>query len=320
MAGSESAAQAHGPTEIIALGEAMVEFNQTSPDLPQYLQGFGGDTSNFAIAVARSGGRAGYQSMLGDDVFGAAIRQLWREEHVDQQGVGTNPDAFTAVYFVTHGEKGHAFSFLRKGSAAARITPADLAINPLAQAKVLHMSGISLAISAQARETCFRAIAIGKAAGVRISFDTNYRARLWRPAEAFSVMRDCIAQADICLAGSDDFEAMAGLSDPDAILDFCRNEGAAIVVLRRGSLGAILDDGSQRIVIPPYPCKPVDATGAGDAFGGAFVTRLVHGDTALEAAHYAAVAAAMSTEGYGAVAPIPFHRDVIARRSESFPE
>src|SRR4029078_10628146 len=86
--------------DILALGEAMVEFNQTGAAQGRlYLQGFGGDTSNFAVAAARQGARAGYVSALGDDVYGAMLRAMWREEGVDDSGVRTDADRFTAVHF-----------------------------------------------------------------------------------------------------------------------------------------------------------------------------------------------------------------------------
>ena len=77
------------------------------------------------------------------------------------------------------------------------------------------------------------------------------------------------------------------------------------MVLKLGADGALVDDGKQRVRIAPHPCKPVDATGAGDTFGGALLARLVAGDALEDAARYAAVAAALSTQGYGAVDPIP---------------
>src|SRR4051812_46053182 len=142
------AAPTPGPIEILALGEAMVEFNQTGEGGGrQYLQGFGGDTSNFAICAARQGARSGYISALGDDSHGRMFRELWTREGVDHSHVATDREAFTAIYFVTHGPQGHEFSFMRAGSAASRMKPLQLPRAAIESAKVLHLSGISLAIS-----------------------------------------------------------------------------------------------------------------------------------------------------------------------------
>ena len=292
--------------DILALGEAMVEFNQTgAAEGRLYLQGFGGDTSNFAVAAARQGARAGYVSELGDDVYGAMLRRMWRDEGVDDSGVGTDREAFTAVYFVTHDTAGHHFSFFRQGSAASRIMAAHLPHAWIASARVLHLSGISLAISASARAAGFAAIETARAAGVKVSFDTNHRSRLWPVALARPAIAAAIATADICLPSFDDLAALTGLDTPEAMIDHCLRLGARIVALKHGAHGAWLADGQRRIRIAPHPCRPVDATGAGDAFGGAFVARLVAGDDLESAGRYAAATAALSTEGYGAVAPIP---------------
>ena len=293
------------PVDIVALGEPMVEFNQTEPRGRQYLQGFGGDSSNFAIAAARQGARVACVSALGDDPYGALLRGLWDAEGVDHAAVATDPAAFTGIYFVTHDERGHHFSFFRAGSAASRMTPAALPRERIRAARVLHLSGISLAISTSACDTAYAAIAEARAAGVQVSFDTNLRLKLWPLDRARAVMTDVIARSDICLPSFDDIVAITGLEAPDALVDHCLRLGARIVALKLGAQGAIVADARQRHRIDPFPCRPVDATGAGDTFGGAFVARLLAGDALEDAGHYAAAAAALSTEGFGAVAPIP---------------
>jgi 2-dehydro-3-deoxygluconokinase len=292
--------------DVLALGEPMVEFNQTGErDGRLYLQGFGGDTSNFAISAARQGARAGCISALGDDAHGRMVRELWDREGVDHSHVTTDAEAFTAIYFVTHGPSGHQFSFMRAGSAASRMTPATLPRAAIEGARVLHLSGISLAISPSSLDTCHAAIEIARTAGVKVSFDTNLRLKLWPIERARAVMTDVMRRCDICLPSIDDVAAITGLTDPDALIDHCLSLGAKVVALKIGERGAIVADATQRHRVAPHPCKPIDATGAGDAFGGAFVARLVAGDDLLSAGRYAVVTAALSTEGFGAVDPIP---------------
>lgn len=298
--------------DIVSLGEAMVEFNQTGEGAGRlYLQGFGGDTSNFAIAAARQGARVAYLSALGDDPYGRLLRRLWDEEGVDHTDVATNADAFTAIYFVTHGEAGHQFSFFRSGSAASRMNPAQLPRERIASARVLHLSGISLAISPAACDTAYAAIDTARQAGVKVSFDTNLRLKLWSIDRARAVMSDVIARSDLCLPSYDDVVAITGLTDPDALVDHCLRLGAKVVALKLGDQGALIADAAQRHRIAPHPCQPVDATGAGDTFGGAFVHRWLQGDELAKAGRYAAAAAALSTQGYGAVAPIPTASQVL---------
>jgi 2-dehydro-3-deoxygluconokinase len=292
--------------DIVAYGEPMVEFNQTGEGGGRlYLQGFGGDSSNFAIAAARQGARVAYLSAVGDDPYGRLLRELWTREAVDHSAVAVDARSPTAVYFVTHDAAGHHFHFFRSGSAASCLGPATLPLQVVRAARVFHLSGISLAISASACDAGFAAIEAARAAGVRVSFDTNLRLKLWPAARARAVMTEAMRLADICLPSYDDVAVLTGLSDDDAIVDHCLGLGAKVVALKLGERGALVADATQRLRIAPHPCRPVDATGAGDAFGGAFVARLVAGDALAEAARYAAAAAALSTQGYGAVEPIP---------------
>lgn len=299
--------------DIVSLGEAMVEFNQTGEGAGRlYLQGFGGDTSNFAVAAARQGARVAYLSALGDDPYGALLRGLWDAEGVDHASVLTDAAAFTAIYFVTHDARGHHFSFFRSGSAASRLAAAQLPRERIAAARLLHLSGITLAISPTACDTAYAAMAIAREAGVKVSFDTNLRLKLWGIDRARAVMNDVIARCDICLPSYDDVVAITGLSEPDALVDHCLRLGAKEVALKLGEQGALVADANQRQRIAPFPCRPVDATGAGDAFGGAFVARRLAGDDLPTAARYAAAVAALSTQGYGAVAPVPRAAEVLA--------
>ena len=122
-----------------------------------------------------------------------------------------------------------------------------------------------------------------------------------------------IGMSTIALPGLEDAAVLTGLTDPGAVADFYLGLGPRIVVLKMGSKGALLAtaDG-HRSLVPPFPCRAVDATGAGDTFCGAFMARMLAGDGPEDAARYAACAAAMSTTGYGAVPPIPRRADVLA--------
>jgi 2-dehydro-3-deoxygluconokinase len=291
--------------DILALGEAMVEFNQSSPGRPDYLQGFGGDTSNFCIAAARQGARTGFVSAVGDDHFGQLLVELWRREGVDTSAVRVDAHAPTGVYFVSHGADGHRFDYLRAGSAASRYAPHDLPLDAIAVAKVIHLSGISLAIGVDACDAALAAMEHARANGVRVSFDTNLRLKLWPLARARAVMLEAIRQTDICLPSWDDVTALTGLAGRDDIVDFLLARGPRIVALKLGKEGAYIATPDERRVVPGLVVKAVDASGAGDCFGGAFIARIVAGDDPFAAARYANAAAALSTQGFGAVAPVP---------------
>lgn len=297
--------------DLVGLGEPLLEFNQTRAASGAYAQGFGGDTSNCAIAAARLGARAAYVTRLGDDAFGRLFLELWRREGVDASGVAVDTDAATGIYFVAHGPDGHEFSYLRAGSAASRMRPADLPLSVIRAAKVLHLSGISQAISTSACDACFAAIDAAREAGVKISYDTNLRLKLWSLPRARAIIRASLALADWVLPSLDDAKLLFEREDPEAIVDACHAAGAPVVVLRCGAAGCVVSDGSRRERIAGHRVNVVDATGAGDCFDGAFAVRLIAGDDPIAAARYANAAAALATTGYGAVAPLPRHPEVM---------
>ncbi|MES2631963.1 MAG: sugar kinase [Pseudomonadota bacterium] len=300
------------PFDIAAIGEAMLEFNQTQAGEPHYLQGFGGDTSNAVIAAARAGARTTYITRLGQDSFGDALMDLWIREGVDTQGVERDANAPTGIYFVTHGPTGHQFSYLRAGSAASRMTPPWLPRTLVRSAKILHVSGISLAISASARETVLDAMQEARNAQTLVSLDSNLRLKLWSIEDARTVLTRAIGLSDIFLPSIDDVSALSGLEDPDAIVDWSHALGARQVALKLGGDGALVSDGTTRILVPGHRVTLVDATGAGDCFCGNLLARLARGDTIFDAARYANAAAALSVQGFGAVAPLPHPAQVRA--------
>jgi 2-dehydro-3-deoxygluconokinase len=296
---------------IVALGEAMVELNQARAEAPEhYVRGFGGDTSNMAIAAARLGARTAYVTRVGDDAFGRMLLALWRDEGVDTSGVATDADAPTGVYFVTHGSQGHEFAYLRAGSAASRMTPAALPLDVIRGARILHVSGISQAISTSACDAVFAAIDAALSAGAHVSYDPNLRLRLWPLARARAIVAATVARCRWFLPSLDELRTLSGLDEPDALLDWCHATGAPVVALKCGRDGVRVSDGRRRERIAGHAVAMVDATGAGDCFDGAFAARTLAGDDPFTAARYANAAAALATTGFGAVAPLPRDADI----------
>jgi 2-dehydro-3-deoxygluconokinase len=305
--------------DVVALGEAMVEFNQTLPGQSQYLQGFGGDTSNAVIAAARAGAKTAYLTRVGADTFGQALIDLWASENVDTTNVERDPAHPTGIYFVTHGKNGHEFSYLRAGSAASRMTPQWLAggvADTIAAARVLHLSGISLAISPAACDTAFAAMRVAREAGTLVSFDSNLRLKLWPLDRAAACMAHAVSLCDVFLPSLEDVTALVGISEPDAVADWGHAMGAKTVVLKLGAEGALISQGigaaNKRERIPGRKVQLVDATGAGDCFCGNLLAQLAKGTPVVEAARYANTAASIAVQGFGAVAPLPRQADVEA--------
>ncbi len=292
--------------DLLGLGEPLLEFAERGDDgAPTYLAGFGGDTSNATIAAARQGAACGYVTRLGTDVFGDRFVALWNGEGVSTEHVERDPEAPTGVYFISYDEGGHAFTYYRRGSAASRARPEGLPLAAIARARLLHLSGISQAISDSACDATFAAVAHAREAGTLVSYDPNLRLKLWPLARARAIVLETVSQSDVVLPSLEDAVQLLGGTDPDALVDTFLARGAKTVVLKLGAEGALVADADGRHRVPGHRVATVDATGAGDTFDGAFLAERLRGAGLHDAARYANAAAALSTTGHGAVAPIP---------------
>jgi len=291
--------------DVVSLGEPMYEFSQIPGKAREYLQGFGGDTMNCAVAAARQGARVAYLSRIGDDEFGRQFLKLWEREGIDASSVRIDVSAHTAVYFISHAARGHAFSYLRKNSAASRLNRDELPVDVLRGTRFFYSSGITEAISPGACDAVFAAIDIARGAGAQIVFDANVRPVLWSVARAREIIAKTIPLTDYFLLSLEDAELLIGSLDPDTIFDWCNDAGARVVILKLGARGAISSQRSVRRTVGGCVVKAVDATAAGDCFAGALMARLSRDDDLHSAITYANAAAALTCMGFGAVDPLP---------------
>ena len=299
--------------DILAIGEPMMEFAATTREGERlFLPGFGGDTANAIVAAARQGARTAYFTALGQDAFGDEFIALWQREGVDCSAVIRRKDAATGLYFITYGADGHQFSYWRAGSAASLVKPEEIPAGLVERAKILHVSGISQAISANCADAVFAAMARAKSSGALVSYDTNLRLRLWPVERARAVIHAALAMADIALPGLDDAQQLTGKQSPEEICDTYLGLGAGIVALTLGKEGTMVATPEQRALIPGFPVSAIDASGAGDTFDGAFLAEWLRIGDPFAAASYANGAAALATLGQGAVAPMPSRSEVEA--------
>lgn len=304
--------------DILSFGEPLFEFSQIPGQTKavSYLSGFGGDTSNFSVSAARQGASVAILAHLGSDVFGDQFVELWEKEGVKTDFVVRNPDAATGVYFISHDERGHHFTFYRKGSAASLVTPQQIPQGAIAEAKLLHTSAITHAISDSSSDAVFEAIEIAKREDTMISFDTNLRLKLWPLSRARAVIHETIRHVDFCMPSLDEAQLLTGFEEANDVADFYLGLGAKTVVLKMGKDGAMVATNDRRFTTGGHRVDTVDATGAGDCFSGAFLSQVVKGKSLEQALAYANCAAALTTTGYGAVAPIPTAEQVLAFQAE----
>lgn len=295
--------------KLLCLGEAMIELNQQHNE--NYIEGFGGDTSNCAVAAARAGADVEVIGALGNDHFGKKILKLWQDENIEHRNIYLDDIHKTGLYFVNHDETGHHFSYYRENSAASHFRLDQGSIEAIKNASILHISGISLAISQTACDSVYQAIDIAKDNNVKISFDTNLRLKLWPVKRAQAIINHVAGMADYLLPGLDDAQLLTGFDDKDAICDYYHHLGAKNIALTLGDQGVYVTQESGREYIPARKVKAVDATGAGDTFDGNFLTRILMGDDIIAAAQYANIAASLSVQKYGAISSMPNAKDVM---------
>ena len=216
-----------------------------------------------------------------------------------------DPDAFTAAYFIARKGRQHRFTYFRRDSAASRMTPGSLPQDYVRGARLLHVSGISQAISLSACDTVFAAMALAKAAGRLVSYDPNFRPKLWPLDRARAVVHETCRRADLVFPSLDDARQLTGLAGAEEIAAFYRGLGPKVVVIKLGAEGALLATADGLATFPPYKVDSIDMSGAGDTFDGAFAAAYLAGRPVEACMRFANAAAAITTTGLGCVTPVP---------------
>jgi len=260
----------------------------------------GGAESNVAMHAAQLGVPTAWVSALGDDALGVRVRDEVAGRGVDTRWVTMDPNAPTGVYFK---DPGHGVLYYRRGSAAARMSPASVAGVPLEHAEVVHLSGITPALSASCAaliDTVIDRVALGP--GV-LAFDVNHRAALWAPGAAAAALLPLARRADLVFVGLDEAECLwhtATADDVRALLP----EPTTLVV-KDGDVGATeyrrAAGADHRTFAPAIPTEVVEAVGAGDAFAAGYLAALLQGADAaarLQGGHQRAHLVLQSTSDF----------------------
>lgn len=274
---------------ILCCGEGMLELSGGSPDaaLGTYQLGYGGDTLNTAIHLARAGHRVRFLTALGGDPFSAALKAAWIEEGLLEDLVLTHPTRGPGLYAITINHAGErSFSYWRHNSAAQAMfeLASDAQLAAAESSDLLFFSLITLAIlPLEARQRLFELARRIRGRGGRIAFDGNYRPRLWTDPQTAREVRDqAVALSDIGLPTLDDELALAGFRGPAEVADHWAGLGCEETIVKLGPSGCRLPSGE--IVPPAQSLKPVDTTGAGDAFNAAYLSARLAGTSCAAAA------------------------------------
>lgn len=301
--------------DLLALGECMVELFSEEPlaEAPAFVKTFGGDTCNVLVAAARLGTSTGFITRVGEDPFGPFLKQSWQAEGIDVSQA-RSVDGFNGLYLISllpGGER--EFVYYRQGSAASTLQPTDLDEQFIAAARVLHLSGISQAISPSCRATVLAAAQMARRHGVRLAFDPNLRLRLWPLAEAQDALAEVLPYVDIMVPSAPEESAsLIGEGDPARVADHFLAAGVPLVAVKCGAAGVLVAHGEERTWVAAHvPDQVRDTSGAGDVFDGAFLHGLLSGMTPARAARLGVVAAGLKLRSRGAIAGQPRRDEIL---------
>lgn len=312
-------------TDFVTIGETCAVFAATYVGRMRYANSFeirpGGSESTVAVGVSRLGHTAAWVSRLGDDELGHRILSIVRGEGVDTSCVSmlrTHPTGLFVRERLPRGAARHYY--YRAGSAFSTLGPEDIPVDLIAGARILHLTGITPALSAANRAMVEEAMAIAGKHGVTVLFDPNMRRKLWTAAQAREALEPLMARADYVLPGMEDLQGLYGdtLTEQDAI-ETLQNLGCTRIILKRGAHGAaVVINGGYEQVECATVTDPHDLMGAGDAFTAGFAAGLLNEKSAVEAAALGNLVAGMAIRTSGNIESMPtIHEVEEQRRGES---
>ena len=265
---------------VITAGETMALVVPPSPGRLRHAASLslsiGGAESNVAIGLARLGIAASWISVLGDDELGELVLHRLRAEGVDTSGVRRIADRATGLYLREEVAGRLRVYYYRSGSAAATLSPNAFDPSMLQGAAFLHLTGITGALSQECAEFLPWAATTARDAGVRVSYDVNYRSRLWEPSAAQAATEALLPLIDVLFVGHDEANALWGW-ETDAALEQLSKIGPSEVILKLGADGCAAMINGEQLISPGFPARQLDPIGAGDAFDAGYLAATLWG-------------------------------------------
>jgi len=293
-------------SDVIALGEILVEIMRTQKDVPHTQVGEysgpypSGAPAIFIDALARLGVKCGFIGVVGDDDFGRLLIDRLRNDGVDTGYIKVKNGFTTGTTFVMYYSSGsRKFIFHLRHAAAGQLSPADLDPSYISKAKLVHVMGSSLAVNESSRDACYEAVRIVKKAGGTVTFDPNLRPELLSIEEIQRLCTPIMRVCDVVLPSGTEAEALTGLKDPVKSAKALLKAGPKIAVIKLGSEGATIATKHEIVREPAFEIVEVDPTGAGDVYDGAFVVGMLEGWPLKRTARFASAAGAIKVTKFG---------------------
>ncbi len=306
---------------LLAIGDPLVALTPKLPvaleDTDELTVWTGGAEINTAIGVSRLGVASGWLGRVGDDPLGRRVLRSLRGERVDTSLIVVDPDAPTGLYLREWLPDGlRRPHYYRHGGAGTRLSRSDWP-TPWPTAApvptVVHVTGITAALSDGAAEAIESMVRRSRASGYVVSVDPNYRPMLWPDRQtARQRLGALVAEADLLLLSEEDATLLFDTDEPQLVRDAVGGLRASVTVFKRGAAGAVVWRGEQEVAVPAEPITAsVDPVGAGDAFNAGFLAATMLDLDLTEAAQCGAWCGARAVErvgestGYPMLAELP---------------
>ena len=287
--------------DILSIGEILIDLTQTGVNakgVPLYAANPGGAPANLSVAAARLGARTAFIGKVGDDAFGRYLTDVLKKDGVDVSALAVDamhPTSLAVVSVDANGER--SFTFYRRSHADTMLMEEEIQDFLLKQAHLVHFGSVSLTVE-PARGSVLSAIRRARSYGAVITYDPNYRARLWDdPREAIIAMRQPLPLVDILK-----------VSEEELLME----KGISLILVTLGEAGCFYRFGHLTGRVHGFPAKVVDTNGAGDTFFGAALSKLCREDLSHlsqerleDILTFANRAASLSTTRAGAIPAMP---------------
>jgi 2-dehydro-3-deoxygluconokinase len=276
-----------------------------------------GAESTVAIGLSRLGHEAVWLGVVGDDELGARVRRDLAAEGVDTRFVRTDPDHQTGFMIrELRSAEYTRVSYYRGHSAGSRLSPADVeaAMSANPGLDLVHLTGITPALSQSCAEAVGRAVELAQAARVPISFDVNYRSTLPGSAASAAFAGELLPEIDVLFVGDDELALVTEEADAERAARDLLARGPAEVVVKRGSNGALAATDDGRVVTQPaLQVRVADAIGAGDSFTAGYLAARLDGLPPTQRLRWGTIAAACTVGTHGDWEGLPTRADLRQR-------
>ena len=303
--------------KVLCVGEMLIDFTPVDGMANTYTANPGGAPANVAVSVARNGAKVGFLGRLGDDDFGRMLLRTLISEKVEVLLPELTQEATTTMAFVTFDEKNErSFTFARKPGADMLLSEKDVDAIDFSEWDIVHAGSVSQS-GQPSGNAVLKVLRMAKEADKIVSFDVNYRDKIWGMPECMTEVNKVLKYVDLLKISEEELDFVGGLEN---IRNCMRDNDISVVVLTRGSEGARIYYRDEVADVKARKVNVIDTTGAGDAYWGGFLSSLAEQnvkkcadltmDKLVKAGEYGAVSGSLCVQKKGGIPALPYKSDI----------